>query len=202
MGRPQRFDNAELLAAARAVFARDGLAAPVKEIAAELGVSEAAVFKRYPTKADLIAAAMVPPPPDIAALLALLDRATDPQKAMLQLLANLMAHFRAAIPVVLPVLSEPGLEPPRPMRQAFEPALAALTGTLSQRLAVMIRRGELRSIDPVAAAGLLITTAYSLAMFEIMGFHGGTTPPRLIEGMVEALWRGLEPQASRGTSLR
>ncbi len=195
MGRPPQIVDAELLAVARRIFCRDGLGAPVKEIAAELGVSEAAIFKRYQSKSDLIAAAMVPPVPDMAFLLAPLDASADARAALSLVLVNLIAYFRETIPVVLPLLAEPGIGPQRLMRQSSEPSVATIAGIMGQRLTAMTHRGRLRAADPLAAAGLLITTAHSLALFEIMGFHGGATPPRLIESMIDTLWQGLNPQA-------
>jgi len=134
--------------------------------------------------------------PDIAALLAPLDGATDPRHALSQVLANLVAYFCETIPVVLPLLAEPDIGPQRLMRQSSEPSVATIAGVLSQRLTAMTHRGQLHTTDTLAAAGLLITTAHSLALFEIMGFHGGATPPRLVEAMIATLWEGLDPQTS------
>jgi len=47
-------DNRErILDAARAVFAAEGLNAPMREIARRAGVSPATVYRRFPTKTDL-----------------------------------------------------------------------------------------------------------------------------------------------------
>ncbi|MFF3611465.1 TetR/AcrR family transcriptional regulator [Streptomyces sp. NPDC002580] len=58
--RPKRADarrNQEtLLDAAAAVFARSGVEAPVRDIAAEAGVGTATIYRHFPTRADLIVA--------------------------------------------------------------------------------------------------------------------------------------------------
>lgn len=59
-GRRRRMDAARnedrLLAAAAAVFASDGVDAPVRRIAGRAGVGVATVYRHYPTRAALIAA--------------------------------------------------------------------------------------------------------------------------------------------------
>ena len=45
-----------ILEAARAVFARDGLDASVADVAERAGVGTATIFRRFPTKDDLVAA--------------------------------------------------------------------------------------------------------------------------------------------------
>ena len=57
MGRPQLVSRDEIVAAARQVFVREGLGASIRDVAAVAGISEAAIFKRFSTKAALIVAA-------------------------------------------------------------------------------------------------------------------------------------------------
>jgi AcrR family transcriptional regulator len=49
-------NRARVLVAARAVFAEQGLQAPMAEVARRAGVGVATLFRRFPTKDDLIAA--------------------------------------------------------------------------------------------------------------------------------------------------
>jgi AcrR family transcriptional regulator len=196
MGRPAMFSDEELLAVAKAVFLRDGVNAPVKDIAARVAISEAAIFKRYPAKADLVAAAMVVPPPDIAALLAPLDGTPDPRSALAQLLRNLIGYLRAALPIALARRGHARRPDAAETTASIEPAIAAITGALGQRIAVMARRGRFATVDPVAAAGLVVTTASSLALFEVLGFHAGTTPAPLLDSLTGALWGSLGTQAA------
>src|SRR5262249_12878918 len=52
-------NRAAILAAAREVFAEQGLEAPLEEIAARAGVGIATLYRRFPTRAHLVAAALV-----------------------------------------------------------------------------------------------------------------------------------------------
>jgi AcrR family transcriptional regulator len=47
-----------IVAVAREVFAEQGLAAPLEEIAAQAGVGIATLYRRFPTRRDLVAAAL------------------------------------------------------------------------------------------------------------------------------------------------
>lgn len=52
-------NRAALLCAARDVFARQGLEAPLEEIALRAGVGIATLYRRFPTRGQLVAAALV-----------------------------------------------------------------------------------------------------------------------------------------------
>ncbi|NGO70377.1 TetR/AcrR family transcriptional regulator [Streptomyces sp. SB3404] len=51
-----RDNRARILDSARAVFAEEGLAAPVRQVARHAGVGPATLYRHFPTKRDLIAA--------------------------------------------------------------------------------------------------------------------------------------------------
>ncbi len=196
MGRPPLVTNEALLLAARDIFTRDGLGASVKDVAARLDISEAAIFKRYPTKAELIVASMVPPTPDIDAILAPLDDTDDLRGALSQVMRSLLDHMRETLPVVLPLISQPDIGLERIMQQSSEPAVASIMGALAVRFEKLRKEDHLGPVDGRAAAGLMVATAHSLVLFEIMGFHGGAIPSRGTEAMLDALWIGLSPAPS------
>ncbi len=72
-----------LLAAARLVFANDGLDAPLDAIAKEAGVGRATLYRRFPTRDALIAAIFED---DFDALEAAGHAAEDPSKALFAIL--------------------------------------------------------------------------------------------------------------------
>jgi AcrR family transcriptional regulator len=194
MGRPPLITNAALLDTARRVFSRDGLGASVKDIAAELGISEAAIFKRYPTKSDLVIAAMVPPVPDLSVILAPLEDSEDVRGSLSQVMRNLMDYMRETLPVVLPLISQTDIGLENLMRQSNEPAAFTVTNALAERLETLARAGLVARNSARPAAGLMIATAHSLVLFEIMGLHGGAIPQHGIEAMLDTLWFGLPPE--------
>ncbi len=56
--RPQQFSNEDLLRCARRLFIEQGSQISMNSIADEMGVSQAALFKRYKTKRELIIASL------------------------------------------------------------------------------------------------------------------------------------------------
>src|SRR5665213_2735977 len=106
MGRPELVSREDIIAAARDVFVKEGLRASIRDVAAVAGISEAAIFKRFSTKAALIVAAMAPPVPDLAALLSPRD-GRDLRAGLAATMQNIVSFFREMLPVTLPVAMQP-----------------------------------------------------------------------------------------------
>ena len=107
MGRPKRIEDEELLKIARAVFVLDGAHGSTREIAQRAGISEAALFKRYPTKVALFLAAMMPPNVDVDALIAVAEAISDPRQSLIVLCERMLDYFREAIPIILQLTQNP-----------------------------------------------------------------------------------------------
>jgi len=195
MGRPQTISNEDMLAAAREVFLKHGVFGSTKEIAKVAGVSEAALFKRFSTKAQLFMAAMAPPTPGIDAIIARAASMKSARGALQSLSDEVLDYFRIAIPMVLPLVSHPTFgATDKPRNFDSNPAIG-----LVQAITAYLRgenyRKRLTVRDPRAAAALLVAALHSIAVFEIMGFHDGAMPKAGVRSLVDALWRGLEPKA-------
>src|SRR5438552_2354196 len=156
MGRPPLVSNEHLLAAARDVFVREGATGSTKEIAARAGLSEAALYQRYPTKAALFLAAMAPPPVDAEAIAAAARRERDTRAGLLVLAHLVLDYFREALPVILPVVTHPDI--------GLETLLGHLGRNPAMRLSDVVRAyvveqtaaGAMAARDPVAAAAMLV----------------------------------------------
>jgi AcrR family transcriptional regulator len=86
--------NRELIiAAAAAVFAERGLDAATAEIAHRAGVGEATLFRRFPTKDDLIDAIIETRMEELAALADAAAEAPDPAVALERFMADLVKQF-------------------------------------------------------------------------------------------------------------
>ena len=192
MGRPPLVSREEIIAAARDVFVREGLGASIRDVAAVAGISEAAIFKRFSTKAALIVAAMAPPTPDLAKLLGPLDQ-SDLRAALAETMANIVAYFREMLPLTLPIAMQPDVGLAAYVDEIGDNPATALNAALAARLTALINLGRLRRLQPFAIAGLIVATAHSLALFEIMGIHGGRSPPEVVGNMTDAIWFGVEP---------
>jgi len=192
MGRPQLVSRDEIIAAARDVFVKEGLSASIRDVAAVAGISEAAIFKRFSNKAALIVAALAPPKPDTANILAPLD-ATDLRAALTETMENIVSYFRVMLPTTFPIISQPDVGLRAYIDEVGDNSAATLNAALAARLATLVNAGRLHKLQPFAVAGLLVATAHSLALFEIMGIHGGRSPPEVIRNMIDAIWFGVAP---------
>lgn len=190
MGRPPLISREAIILAAREVFSSEGLKASIRDVAAVAGISEAAIFKRFSTKAALIVAALAPTPPHTAAILAPLD-GPDLRRGLSEAMQNIVSYFRVALPMILPVIAQPDVGMEAFLGELGENPATLINDALAAKLAALANGGAIRAVQPFAAAGLIVATAHSLVLFEIMGLHGGQSPPGVIDAMIDTLWQGI-----------
>lgn len=200
MARPRSISDDRVLEAAREVFVEQGFGASTREVARRAGISEGVLFQRYDTKVELFFAAMEPPAfiwdevigPDIPE--------DDGLARLRALVAGLVEYFRAAMPVLLPLLSHPEFRMEDFARRHPDSSLITLRREIRDHLAAERRAGRVGPIDPGPAALALVSLGHSIAFFERLGAHDGSLPDALVRGAVEAIWEGLEPAAGAGAT--
>ncbi len=193
MGRKKLISNDDLLNAARHVFTTQGLTASTRAVARQAGTSEAVLFQRYPTKADLFFAAMSPPAFDLDQA-APLTSSEPPEQTVRNLFLALLEYFRAASPVFIQLLATRNFEFEDFARNHPNNSLATLRWAVTERLGALKSIGGM-SADPRWAALLLFSTAQGLAIFERLGAHGGRFQEVMVNGTAAAIWSGLKPEA-------
>ena len=192
MGRKKLISNEQLLEVAREAFVEKGLKASTREIARRAGVSEAVVFQRYATKADLFLAAMVPPTFDLKRYLPEPGSDEPGDRVLRDLTFGLLDYFRTAAPVVVQLLANQDFEFEKFAAAHPENPLASLRWSLMEFLARLRVAGKLGP-DPAPVALTLFMIAHSLALFERFGAHGGRFSDDMVEATVMAVWRGFRP---------
>ena len=204
MGRRRMIADEQLLQHAREVFLKSGAFGSTKEISRRAGISEATLFQRFPTKAALFLAAMVPPEVNVEEIVHAPTKRTDPRGALTEIGLRMFAYFRTLIPTVMHLLTHPSIR--------MEDVTAHFRGmpehALAEALATYLRdaeaRGKVKADNPMAAASLIVSAIHSLALFELMEMHGGQDLEHAVALFVGALWSGLNPKrrASGEHSLR
>jgi AcrR family transcriptional regulator len=195
MGRPKTVETDELLRVAREVFLEGGAYGSTKEIARRAGFSEAALFKRFATKADLFAAAMAPPLPDVDAILSKARSQTDPRRSLHALARSVLAYYRTAMPRILHLITHPqvGISPFNERLGRTRPV--PLDTAIADFLREQHEKGRMFVPQVQATAALLVATLHSIVLFELMGVHGGAVPDTQVNAMIDVVWSGIGPKA-------
>ncbi len=195
MARPKTIADRDILRVAREVFVAAGAQGSTREIARRLNIAEASLFKRYPTKVALFLAAMTPPTPDTAALLAQARAEPDTREALHVIGALVLQYFRQAIPQMLPLITHPGIGLEQLLRQFGESPATSFHEAIGTFLSERRQQGDIAAGEPTAAAGLIVAALHSVALFELTGIHGGAVPHAVLRAMLDSLWHGLHPPA-------
>lgn len=177
-----RRNEEAVLEAAKVVFARSGVDAPIREIAAQAGVGLATLYRRFPTRADMVAAVFrreVDACADAAAVLAAQHPPLEALAAWLMRYTRFLAT-KQGLAAALHSGDAAFATLPDYFRRRFEPALSLL-------LEAAARNGEIRA--DVAAYDLLRAIG-NLAV------ASGDDGPAHTERMVLLLLDGLRYRAT------
>jgi len=197
MARRKTIPDERLLECARAVFVEHGASASTKEIARRAGVAEATLFQRFPTKAALFVAAMVPPAVDVEAVADVTGLEDDPRAALERMAVRMLVEFQARIPVVRRLLEHPEIglaDVTRHLGGRGPQAMVRLTGAVAERLRAWQALGAVKPHDALATASLLVSAVHNLVAFEFPGEKPDTIDAAL-KTYVRAIWSGIAHNA-------
>ncbi|WP_062015717.1 TetR/AcrR family transcriptional regulator [Aureimonas sp. AU4] len=156
-----------LLEAAKQIFADQGIDAPVREIAARAGVGMGTLYRRFPTRSDLIAGVFRREVDACTAAAAELARRHAPADAVAFWLERYWEFLTTKRGLAAALHSgDPTFETlPGYFRANFEPALRAL---LDAAVASKQLRGDVEPWDLLRAVGALAGTANSWPMVALL----------------------------------
>lgn len=196
MARPRTVSDDAILTTARSVFLELGPSASTSVIAERVGLSQAGLFKRFPTKADLMVAALAPPaiPPFALLLGDGPDPARPVQEQLREIARGIASFFREMVPCLM-VLSASGI-PPQQLLTRFDvpPPLRAKLAMIEWFEQAMaegrLRRG---AADPLVSA---LMGALHMRSFLCHISDKPMTADELdayADSVVDSLWNGLAP---------
>lgn len=194
MGRPKQIDDQKLLDIARDIFRRRGPGATAREISVAAGISEAAIFKRFPTKSALYLAAMLPKDVDPDAIIA--SEIADTREALIETSRRLLGYFREVIPVSLQIAAQPEAGFADIAAHFAPERTKAIASALVEFLRQRARTGAIAPPDILATTQMLIAAIHSLAAFEAIGLHEGSDMSPAIPQFIDQLWHGIGPRRS------
>jgi AcrR family transcriptional regulator len=200
MARPRQVSDAQILEAARAVFLEQGPGVSTTVIAERLGVSQAALFKRFGTKDELMIAALRPGPEELDALLAWTETGPGPgpiRPQLRELLQRLRDRFAEFLPGMA-VLRAAGVTQPERCTDR-DPARPLPPVRLQRALAAWLTRahsaGALRCEAPGAVAYALLGAVHLQSFLAYMAHaEQNTVSDASLDALLDSLWAGLDPR--------
>jgi AcrR family transcriptional regulator len=199
MGRPKTIQDSELLAVARDLFVEKGIGASTRELARRAGISEAVIYQRYATKAELFFAAMVPPPLSVVHLFQAGDQDADVLSHLEDITLGIVDYFREMMPILVPLMSHPSFDIEEMAHRNPDSPLDRIRIGFMDYLETQQRLGNIAPGNMGPTVLTLVATAHSLALFEMIGAHGGRFDEGIVRAMVRSLWSGIAPQGERGS---
>jgi AcrR family transcriptional regulator len=196
MARPRQISDEDILTTARSMFLEHGPQVSIQVVADRLGVSQAAVFKRFGTKVELMVAALVPaPPPFLDDLLVGPD--DRPIQLQLQEMAGAMSlYFDQTFPCFA-VLKSSGVNIDAALLECKGEAVPLRTHrALTTWMTIAQRRHLIRDVDPSAIATMVMGALHSHAFLaHFLGAQLGSSADH-VRRMVDVVWTGIRPEES------
>lgn len=190
MARPVTISNERILTAAREVFLEGGISARTSEIARRAGVSEGTLFKRYPTKHALFAAAMGA---DTVAWTAELSERVgrgDVRENLVNLSIDIIRELRRTVPAALCAWGARTVD----ARGDANDELIALASFLEAEM----KLGRLRATDPLPLSRAFFAAMLGHALLELT--HAAQALPlsdrNFARTLVDGFLVGLKPKVA------
>lgn len=190
MARPRQVSDEEIDRAARETFLKHGPNAPVSRIAKTLQVSQAALFHRARSKAELMLRALKPAVPDAAEALENGPRMRGLHRQLAPILASLLKHLEQVSPA-LAILRTANL-PLHSARSAAEPPTVMLRRMLSGWLTRAHQSGQTQIRNPAVIAEALLGALEARAFNRYLG--GPAFTPGSDRSFIRHLIEGLVPE--------
>ncbi len=195
MARPRKVSDEQILVAARKCFLEHGPSVSTTVIAEKLGVSQAALFKRFKTKEELMLACLVPTrrEPWMERLL----EGPEPGDLLPQLIeigTDQLLFFQRLIPA-LTMLRASDIDHKAAFAKYDVPPPLRGHMILSAWLQRAVERGQLRKIDPDQVAFMLLGSLQVRPFFSHIS--GGTLSKKeirsYVEGVLSIMWVAISP---------
>lgn len=192
--RPRIFSDDELLVAARRCFLEHGAGVSTSHIAAELGVSQAALFKRIGTKRELLLRAMAPPgKPE---WLEPVEAGPDDRPAaeqLRELIGRIDSFFTQLIPC-LAVLGAAHIDVHEMFKTYPEPPPVLVHRAIGRWFAALHKKGLAHVPSPTAAASALLGALQSRHMLRhLFGEAAPPCSPDYIDELTALVTRAIAP---------
>ena len=194
MARPRQVSDEEILLAARACFLTHGPGVSTTVIASQLGISQAALFKRFGTKRELMFSALLPP--SRPQWIARVEQGPDERPIPEQLLeiANAVSSFFDDLIPRMATLKASGCDLQRAMARFDVPPPVRGIKALTAWFDTAQRQGRLGAIEPGSTAMMFLGSLQGRAFLShVLGLTDPWDLDEYASHLVGNLWRGIAP---------
>ena len=195
MARPTTISTQQIIDAARSLFMAQGYGVSTASIAAEVGISEGSIFKRFPSKPKLFQAAMDLPELDIDGTLAGMTGTGDVCSNLLRIAEALLVYLRKMVPRLMMLWAHPPLNPVDALKDNPDAPPRKAVAAIGAYLASEVEAGRVRCHDTQVAARMLLSALHSYVFFRLIGIipPEGPSDEDYLRQVVDVLWKGLAP---------
>jgi AcrR family transcriptional regulator len=199
MGRPRLIETQEILAAARETFLEEGVGATTGAIARRAGISEATIFKRFGTKADLFFAAMGFAEFDARQTIADLRGEAPADQELETISLRFLEYLNQMVPVLARLLAHPGFDAAELAERFPEMPARALVEAVAEYVESEQRESRIGSCEPHAVAIAIFGILHNFALLEHIGLLPKSDRSRrtLVRSFIDVLWNGIKPEETR-----
>ena len=185
--------QASIITAAASLFAKNGFnGTTTREIAKTAGISEALLFKYFPTKRALYAA-IIAQKSQLSQLMASIEEAAEKRDdvRVFTLIASFRIH-RGSDPSLLRLLLFSALEGHELSDMFFRNRHRVFYEFLAGYIARRTREGKFRKVDPLLAAQSFVgMIVYHRLLHDIFGVPAHCSPEEAVAGYVDVFLEGL-----------
>jgi AcrR family transcriptional regulator len=185
--------QASIITAAASLFAKNGFnGTTTREIAKNAGISEALLFKYFPTKRALYAA-IIAEKSQLSQLMASIEEAAEKRDdvRVFTLIASFRIH-RGSDPSLLRLLLFSALEGHELSDMFFRNRHRVFYEFLAGYIARRTREGKFRKVDPLLAAQSFVgMIVYHRLLHDIFGVPAHCSPEEAVAGYVDVFLEGL-----------
>jgi len=185
--------QASIITAAASLFAKNGFnGTTTREIAKTAGISEALLFRYFPTKRALYAA-IIAQKSQLSQLMASIEEAADKRDdvQVFTLIASFRIH-RGSDPSLLRLLLFSALEGHELSDMFFRNRHRVFYEFLAGYIARRTREGKFRKVDPLLAAQSFVgMIVYHRLLHDIFGVPAHCSPEEAVAGYVDVFLEGL-----------
>jgi AcrR family transcriptional regulator len=191
MPRNKTITDDEILTVARTLFLKKGVNASTRDIAKQVGISEAVIYQRFGTKEDFFFTAMTLPEARLDTIFCIQPGKGNVVENLECVSLRMVNYFREVMPVFLTLISHPSFNMQTFLKRHRTPAIQ-LSEKLMDYLMGESKLGRVNTGNVAVAIEILLSHLHHLTLYETIGAPKTEIGSAVVDA-IAVLWDGLAP---------